>query len=648
MKIHLTMSTYRKSPLLFALLLITLFANGCALQYITEKINLTEKFQTSKNNVLTTGELSSETIQELRILSLNKRFDKDPEATLATMEASPIEGRLTEQALALAELAYYHAEELYNDGDKKKSARYYLMSAANAYDFLFHYDEKLTHSFVSPFGRTMTELYNASLSKIVDIHQTEKTSWLLPMETQIGNTNYKISATADAQEVMPLFQTNKFFPAYEIQVKGLENFYKSQGIGAPIVRKINNEKGKPNYNEFFPEVLSVPLTILLDFSPRTQSSGSSTRDVTVSFLDPYKVDTTKIGEQDYPLEADFSTSFGAMLADLKPGKLDLDKLLNPEKYINKIGLKFIQAYDPEKIPVVFVHGLYSSPSTYIQMANDLMGIDAIRKKYQFWVFGYPTGLPILNSSTRLRASLLEAAKLFNPNGDNPNFNNMVIVGHSMGGILSRSMILENSKHFYESFATVPIDQLDLTKQEYAEVKASLLFEPLPFIKRAVFIAAPLRGSEVAQGSLVMQLSKWFISLPKKIVSSRQSILRKNEQYLNPNLRSADFIKTPASSVDNLRTDSPVLRAYIETPTVPGLPYHTIIGIQDATDPLTSSDGIVAYGSSHLDDAESELLVPWGHSCLTQPQTIAEVRRILLLHLGQTTDVNAKPKVLKTK
>ena len=608
--------------------------SGCALNYITEKLDIRKRFQDSKANVLSTGELSNETVQELRVLSLNKKFESDPEGTLVTMEDTPIPGRLTEQAQALAEAAFLHAEQLYKRGKRLDSAKYYLMAAANAYDFLFHSKDKLAHTFVSPFGRNMTELYNAAISKITDIYQTEKPPWSLPWKSTVGNTVYSINISPNLDEQIQLSASDQYLPAYEIQVKGLNNLYKSQGIGAPLVRKQKNIPNKPGYNPFFPPVLSSPITILFDFSERTVHDGKGERDVLVSFLNPYKVDTTQVDGNSYPIEADFSTAFGVMLSDIKPGALDLDQLLNPEKYLAKVGLKFIQPYDPEKIPVVLVHGLYSSPGTFIQMVNDLMGIDAIRKRYQFWVFGYPTGLPIVNSSTKLRASLLEAQKIFDPQGTNPNFNQMILVGHSMGGILSRSMILESSQHLYDSFVTVPIEQLDLTEQERETLGEMFFFKPLPFISREIIIASPLRGSEIAQGGLASRFSRWFISLPGKIVSNRQTVLKKNRKFLNPAVNHSGFIDAPATSIDNLRPDSPLLKAYIETPTVPNVPYHTIIGILDSKEGPGSNDGIVPYLSSHMDGAESELLVPEGHSCLAHPQTIAEVRRILLLHLDK--------------
>lgn len=208
------------------------------------------------------------------------------------------------------------------------------------------------------------------------------------------------------------------------------------------------------------------------------------------------------------------------------------------------------------------------------------------------------------------------------------------------------MIIKNSDQLWDAFFTVPIDKLNLTDQERTFIREIGSFEALPFVKRAVMIAAPLRGSEIAQASIVARLTRWLISLPVSLVSSRQAILSKNKEFLNPELNKDDFISVARTSVDNLRPDSPVLKGYINTPRSPSVTYHTIIGVEDATTGPGSTDGIVRYESSHVDGAASEKLVPIGHVCLEHPETIAEVRRILSLHLsGQVTDV---PKPIKSR
>ena len=70
------------------------------------------------------------------------------------------------------------------------------------------------------------------------------------------------------------------------------------------------------------------------------------------------------------------------------------------------------------------------------------------------------------------------------------------------------------------------------------------------------------------------------------------------------------------------------------PTTPGIPYHTICGDRGRGDASNSSDGIVPYWSSHMDGAVSELVVPSDHSAHQNSQAIAEVKRILKLHIAR--------------
>ena len=89
-----------------------------------------------------------------------------------------------------------------------------------------------------------------------------------------------------------------------------------------------------------------------------------------------------------------------------------------------------------------------------------------------------------------------------------------------------------------------------------------------------------------------------------------------------------------SSVDNLSRDNPLLMTLQNLPLAAGVPYHSIIG-QNAPGPVEEgSDGVVPYVSAHLDGAASELVVHADHSAQDTPDTIGEIRRILMIHLAQ--------------
>jgi hypothetical protein len=85
-----------------------------------------------------------------------------------------------------------------------------------------------------------------------------------------------------------------------------------------------------------------------------------------------------------------------------------------------------------------------------------------------------------------------------------------------------------------------------------------------------------------------------------------------------------------SSVNRLSPNNPLYPAIDHIPIQ--VPYHSIIGDRGRGDTPNSSDGVVQYWSSHLDGARSELVVPGPHGSYALPQTIAELKRILKLHL----------------
>jgi hypothetical protein len=95
-----------------------------------------------------------------------------------------------------------------------------------------------------------------------------------------------------------------------------------------------------------------------------------------------------------------------------------------------------------------------------------------------------------------------------------------------------------------------------------------------------------------------------------------------------------------NSITGLKPSSPALPVINSVPIK--VPYHSIIGDRGRGDSPNSSDGVVAYWSSHLNSAQSECIVPGPHGSIQLPQTIAELDRILRLNIGIGT--NSKPAV----
>ena len=150
------------------------------------------------------------------------------------------------------------------------------------------------------------------------------------------------------------------------------------------------------------------------------------------------------------------------------------------------GLFMLHPYHPDMIPVVFVHGTASSPARWAEMANELLGDRAIASRYQLWFFIYNSGNPIALSAMRLRESLVAVRKDVDPDGKDPALNQMVVIGHSQGGLLTKMTVVDSGNRFWNNFTKVPFDKADLDPETRDLVARAMFVKPLPFVKRGDF------------------------------------------------------------------------------------------------------------------------------------------------------------------
>ncbi len=304
---------------------------------------------------------------------------------------------------------------------------------------------------------------------------------------------------------------------------------------------------------------------------------------------------------------------------------------NPDQLETDIGICLTHHYDPDKIPILFIHGLHSSPKTWMGMINTIQGDPVLRERYQFWVASYPTGYPVPLSALYLRQQLRELREQYDPEHDDVGLNQMVVVGHSMGGLVARTMIIDPGETIYDAVYALPLEQLAINDEEKVLIREGLKPKPEPSIRRVIFLAAPHRGSRLANqligrfGSILMRRSHDLEQLHDDLLT------RHGEAVFRPTFRGR-----PISSIDNLKWGSPLLQASVASPTAPGVPYHSIIGVLGSSwfhIPGRGSDGVVGYRSAHLDEAISELVVDHGHFLTAESDVIAEVHRILTDHLA---------------
>ena len=309
---------------------------------------------------------------------------------------------------------------------------------------------------------------------------------------------------------------------------------------------------------------------------------------------------------------------------------ELGAMIKLGRYVDDISLSLLDPFDPTKIPVVFVHGLHSNPGVWLDMINELSSDPQFRSNYQAWVFAYPTGMPLLYSALRLRDDVKRVQEHFDPEHKNPNLGRIVLVTHSMGGVISRLAISSSPKEL-STFDSISIDNIDLG-DERELIRRALIFEPCPDVGRVVFIAAPHRGSDVAAKHIVHRLAK-LIKLPRDIGRSMTDVLKQAGTAATGDTAKAK-IELP-NGVDDLNPHSRINTIMGDYPPSSDIPFHSIIAIgEDGKSKPQSEwdDGLVKYKSAHLDGAQSEMLVEDVHNTYGNPVTIAEVKRILMLHL----------------
>ena len=300
------------------------------------------------------------------------------------------------------------------------------------------------------------------------------------------------------------------------------------------------------------------------------------------------------------------------------------------------GLSVLRPYERGKVPVLFVHGLWSSPCSWCRMIESLEADSALRDRFQFWTFGYSTGDPLPHSAVLLRSNLDEVRRKFDPEGSDRAFKRMVIVGHSMGGLLTKMMVQETGARLWEVVSDRPINELAGDPADRELFRRALFYKPRPEVRRVVFIATPHRGSQVDQGP-IGHLGSRLIRLPDPLRASYNRLIARNR----PDFFNERFRKGLPTSVDELEWRSPILMRLDQLGLASTTKAHSIIAVQHDPPTASGSDGMVPYDSAHVDGVASELLVSSGHLCQDKPAVIREVRRILFEHEAQTLEMNGQ-------
>lgn len=456
-------------------------------------------------------------------------------------------------------------------------------------------------------GEAARAIYNQAAADLTVLLRSapDGRMWNRPQTFAAGGVTYRLRFAQGTRDGVwdPDFFTSLTQSA-GVDLKTIQRRNRQDGIGGALVGVRKTAPLEP----FSPLVgVTAPVTAVLDFNGN---------DVTLTLIDPAEKAKARVAGRERNIDADFSAplAYYPQKSELWEG---LVGAVRASRRMGTTGLYMLQPYDPERIPLIFVHGLISTPRMWRNVINELETDPVLRERYQCWVFSYPTGNPPLYSSLRFREELERIRQL------HPDSRDYVLVGHSMGGLVSRTQVTTFDREAWDAMGKVEANRFFANVKKGSLIERASLFRANPRVARAIFICTPHRGSEMAIGSLG-ELAIRLISLPVELASTATGAVGASLAIVT-----GDPKRLP-NSIDGLSPRNPTLKVLDSRPMT--VPYHSIIGDRGKGDTPESSDGVVKYWSSHLDSAQSEKIVPGPHGACELPETLDELRRILHLHL----------------
>jgi len=602
-------------------ILCVLFLAGCVSRSL-ERVGTNYWAKQLTENALTTGCLSEHATTYLALRGWQGKALRHSEPILQALRRQltlePDRAGLT----VFAEFAYLSGHKEQKQDEK---AKLLLTAARAAYSTVF--DEQMGPMLdpLDPNLRFAVDLYNYSLSELMGLLLDEGRTPGQEMSCPLIEGRLKMTKGFGMDEA-PTFK--QILPAFSHKTEELELHTRRRGIGVPVVAVRPPTVLVQEVRLLHPPVYQagvMPVTFLLRFGEPWRETGDRLT-ATCEMWRSLAETQVEINGRRVPLEADTSLALAEFYENGSQyyGLFNMLRLLRAETVEGNRGLFLLEPYNPKKIPVVFTHGLMDSPLTWVPMFNALLSDPVLSERYQFWLFFYPTVNPILLSASELRGSLLALHGGLKAKGEA--WTDMVLVGHSMGGLLSRLMITPSGEAF-QDMARHCLTQAAGDMELQAYLKSLATFEPLPFVRRVIFLGTPHRGADMANeasGSLGKGISR----RPEYIRSFLEAKEGREERLLSQ-----------ANGIANLAPDSLFSLALGSSVWSPAMPVHSIIGDFRTAGNTNGTDGVVDYWSSHVNGAQSEVVVQSDHMSLHKKiPSITEVRRILLEHLTRQPNV----------
>jgi pimeloyl-ACP methyl ester carboxylesterase len=391
-----------------------------------------------------------------------------------------------------------------------------------------------------------------------------------------------------------------------------------------------------------PRCRDRPLCKLLPFSgvSRTATAwleSDPEADVRLVVADPLRVTSVELGSTQVSLAEDTSAAYAHVMGSSPIGRLGLLGLMGGRQAGRRAGVYLMEDYDPEKRPLILVHGLGSSPLAWSRLTNAVWSDPELRRHFQVWYLVYSTDDPLFVARRRIAGYLDTAWNIVDPEAVDRARQGMVLIGHSLGGVLSRLLCVETGDALWSTAFSVPPEAVPGDAADIAAIESLLVFSPYPGVSRAIYLAAPHQGSPLAD--------RWYARFVKGLagrapqeIQALSRIARAHPEVVRPEVL-ASYQSGRITSISTLQAAQPVRRASERLLPVPGISYHTIAGRLPSHAP--EGDGVVPLASAVIPGATSTFVVESGHDVYSHPEAIAEIIRILHQDLNDESSISAR-------